>query len=147
MHTPSHIRSWLEAFLPAALAILIFGVSVSAASAATGAQRPNIVFILADDLGYGDIGAFGQTKIRTPNLDRLAAEGMRFTEHYSGNAVCAPSRCVLMTGKHPGHAWIRNNREVQPEGQPPLPAAEVTIAKVLKQRGYTTGAMGKWGLG
>ena len=115
--------------------------------ATTAWSGPNIIFILADDLGYGDIGAFGQTKIRTPNLDRLAAEGMRFTEHYSGNAVCAPSRCVLMTGKHPGHAWIRNNREVQPEGQPPLPAAEVTIAKVLKQTGYVCAAVGKWGLG
>jgi arylsulfatase A len=109
--------------------------------------RPNIIFILADDLGYGDIGAFGQTKIRTPNLDKLAAEGMRFTQHYAGNAVCAPSRCVLMTGKHPGHAWIRNNREVQPEGQPPLPDSEVTIAKKLKDAGYACAAIGKWGLG
>ena len=82
----------------------------SMAGDAKSAPRPNIVFILADDLGYGDLGCFGQQKIRTPNLDQLAAEGMRFTQHYSGNAVCAPSRCVLMTGKHPGHAFIRNNR-------------------------------------
>jgi arylsulfatase A-like enzyme len=109
--------------------------------------RPNIIFILADDLGYGDIGAFGQTKIRTPNLNKLASEGMRFTQHYSGNAVCAPSRCVLMTGKHPGHAWIRNNREVQPEGQPPLASSEVTIAEALKTAGYVCAAIGKWGLG
>lgn len=109
--------------------------------------RPNIIFILADDLGYGDIGAFGQTKIRTPNLDKLAAEGMRFTQHYSGSAVCAPSRCVLMTGKHPGHAWIRNNREVQPEGQPPMRAEEVTIAEALNGSGYVCAAIGKWGLG
>jgi len=119
----------------------------SSAAAPAAISRPNIVFILADDLGYGDIGAFGQTKIRTPHLDRMAAEGMRFTQHYSGNAVCAPSRCVLLTGRHPGHAWIRDNREVQPEGQPPLPANTVTIAKLLQQQGYVTAAMGKWGLG
>ena len=111
------------------------------------AHPPNIIFLLADDLGYGDIGAFGQKKIRTPHLDRMAAEGMRFTQHYAGNAVCAPSRCVLLTGKHPGHAWIRDNREVQPEGQPPLPANTVTIARLLKEQGYVTAAMGKWGLG
>jgi arylsulfatase A len=121
---------------------LVFGLGSFAAD-----RPPNIIFILADDLGYGDIGAFGQKKIRTPNLDRMAAEGMRFTQHYSGNAVCAPSRCVLLTGKHPGRAWIRDNREVQPEGQPPLPADTVTIAKLLQQRGYATAAMGKWGLG
>jgi len=74
--------------------------------------RLNIVFIIADDLGYGDLGCYGSTKIRTPNIDRLAADGMRLTRHYSGNAVCAPSRCVLMTGMHPGHAFIRNNRSV-----------------------------------
>ena len=109
--------------------------------------RPNIVFILADDLGYGDLGCFGQKKIRTPNLDKLADEGMRFTQHYSGNAVCAPSRCVLMTGKHPGHAFIRNNREAKPEGQYPIPADTVTIGKLLQAQGYVTGAFGKWGLG
>ncbi len=92
--------------------------------------------------------AFGQQKIRTPNLDKLAAQGLRLTQHYSGNAVCAPSRCVLMTGKHPGHAHVRNNSsEVQPEGQKPIPSEEVTIAELLKQRGYATGAFGKWGLG
>ena len=109
--------------------------------------KPNVVFILADDLGYGDLGCFGQKKIRTPNLDRLAAEGMRFTQHYSGNAVCAPSRCVLMTGKHPGHAFIRNNREAKPEGQYPIPADTVTLGKLLQAQGYVTGAFGKWGLG
>lgn len=109
--------------------------------------RANIVFILADDLGYGDLGCFGQKKIRTPNIDRLAAEGMKLTQHYSGNAVCAPSRCVLMTGMHPGHAYIRNNRETKPEGQFPIPANTVTLGKLLQQRGYVTGAFGKWGLG
>jgi arylsulfatase A len=111
------------------------------------ARQPNIVFIIADDLGYGDLGCYGQTKIRTPNLDRMAAEGLRLTQHYAGNAVCAPSRCVLMTGKHPGHAFIRNNRELKPEGQQPIPASEITMAEVFKAAGYTTGGFGKWGLG
>jgi arylsulfatase A-like enzyme len=110
-------------------------------------RRPNIVFIVADDLGWGDVGAFGQKKIRTPNLDRMAAEGMRFTQHYAGNAVCAPSRCVLMTGKHPGHAYIRDNRERKPEGQEPIPADTLTLAKLLARAGYATGGFGKWGLG
>jgi arylsulfatase A-like enzyme len=112
-----------------------------------GERKPNIIFLLADDLGYGDIGCFGQAKIRTPNLDRMASEGVRLTQHYSGNAVCAPSRCVLMTGLHPGHAFIRNNKSVPPEGQYPLPADTVTLAKLLKQVGYVTGGFGKWGLG
>ena len=106
-------------------------------------ERPNVVFILADDLGYGDVGCFGQTKIRTPNIDRLAAEGMKFIQHYSGNAVCAPSRCVLMTGRHPGHAYIRNNRERKPEGQEPLPEGTATLPRLLKSSGYATGGFGK----
>jgi arylsulfatase A-like enzyme len=110
-------------------------------------RKPNIIFFLADDLGYGDVGCYGQTKIRTPNIDRLATEGMKFTQAYAGNAVCAPCRCVLMTGKHPGHAVVRDNREIKPEGQFPLPANTVTLARVLKQQGYATGAFGKWGLG
>ena len=110
-------------------------------------RLPNIVFILADDLGYGDIGAFGQEKIRTPRLDQLAREGMRMVQHYSGNAVCAPSRCVLMTGMHPGHAIVRDNRQVKPQSQFPLPEGTVTLPKILKENGYATGAFGKWGLG
>lgn len=121
-------------------------------------RRPNIIFIIADDLGYGDIGPFGQKLIRTPNLDRMAAEGIRFTQHYSGNAVCAPSRCVLMTGLHPGHAFIRNNRQMEGrtpsrigkpdvEGQHPIPAETVTIPELLKSLGYVNGGFGKWGLG
>jgi arylsulfatase A-like enzyme len=102
---------------------------------------------MADDLGFTELGSYGQKKIRTPHLDKLAAEGMRFTACYAGNAVCAPSRCVLMTGKHPGHAYIRNNGEVKPEGQRPIPLSEVTIADLLKKEGYATGAFGKWGLG
>lgn len=108
---------------------------------------PNIVFILADDLGYGDLGCYGQKKIFTPHLNRMAAEGMRFTQFYSGTSVCAPSRSALMTGQHTGHTPIRGNKEVKPEGQSPLPQSALTIAEVLKQKGYTTGDFGKWGLG
>ena len=110
-------------------------------------RRPNIIFIMADDLGYGELGCYGQTKIRTPRIDQLAAEGIRFTQHYSGCPVCAPSRCVLMTGLHTGHSYIRNNREIKPEGQEPIPPETVTVAELLKEIGYTCGAMGKWGLG
>lgn len=127
--------------------LLLFLISIFASVSQGGDRKPNILFLLADDLGYGDIGAFGQTEIRTPNLDRLAAEGMRLTQHYSGNAVCAPSRCVLLTGRHPGHAIVRDNRELKPEGQFPLPADTLTLARALQQNGYTTGAFGKWGLG
>jgi arylsulfatase A-like enzyme len=113
----------------------------------TAERKPNVIFILADDLGYNELGSYGQKKIKTPYLDKIAKEGMRFTRNYSGNAVCAPSRCVLMTGKHPGHAFIRNNGELKPEGQRPIPVNEMTMAKVFKKEGYVTGAFGKWGLG
>ena len=109
--------------------------------------RPNIIFVLADDLGYGELGSFGQTMIRTPHLDRLAREGMRLTQHYSGNAVCAPSRCVLLTGRDPGSAFIRDNRSTPPEGQYPIPDSTVTLPERLRACGYATGAFGKWGLG
>ncbi len=131
---------------------LLFCLFASAATAADQ-RRPNIIFLLADDLGYGDIGAFGQKKIRTPNLDQLAKDGMRLTHHYSGHNVCAPSRCVLMTGKHPGHAYIRNNRGGMgqagggAEGQEPVPAGELKLPLTLKSLGYATGGFGKWGLG
>jgi arylsulfatase A len=144
MHTsgsrPHRLLTGLAAGLLVALGSLV-------GLAASKPPPPNIIFILADDLGHGDLGAYGQTKIATPNLDRLAAGGMRFTRHYSGNAVCAPSRCVLLTGRHPGHAWIRDNGEVQPEGQRPLPAGTPTLARLLQAHGYATGAFGKWGLG
>lgn len=116
-------------------------------------QPPNVVLILADDLGWGEIGCQGQEKIPTPNIDRLAAEGMRLSNHWAGAPVCAPSRCVLLTGKHPGHAVVRNNWEAggwgpdEPEGQFPLPDSEVTLAEVLSDHGYATGVIGKWGLG
>jgi arylsulfatase len=109
--------------------------------------KPNVVFILADDLGRAEVGAYGQEKIRTPSIDKMAAEGMRFTRFYAGSPVCAPSRCTLLTGKHTGHAYIRDNREIKPEGQTPIPAAEVTLAEMFKARGYDTAAIGKWGLG
>lgn len=115
------------------------------------ASQPNVVFILADDLGYGELGCYGQTKIRTPHVDRLAKEGMRFTQHYTGAPVCAPARCVLMTGLNLAHAEVRGNRDsgngrVFP-GQWPITDEAVTVAEVLKEAGYTTGAFGKWGLG
>jgi uncharacterized sulfatase len=110
------------------------------------ALPPNIVLIVADDLGYGDIGAYGQRTIQTPHLDRLAAEGMRFTHFYAGSTVCAPSRAVLMTGQHLGHQDIRGNREL-PIGQQPLPAERVTVAERLAAAGYDTALIGKWGLG
>lgn len=127
------------------------------------AIRPNIIFILADDLGYGDLGCYGQELIETPNIDALASAGMKFTQHYSGSPVCAPSRCVLLTGMHSGHAYIRGNDEWGDrgdvwdyrsmiadstlEGQRPLPAHTVNIASLLKSEGYATGMIGKWGLG
>jgi arylsulfatase len=114
-------------------------------------DRPNIIFIMADDLGYAELGCYGQKRIETPNIDRLAAEGMRFSDCYSGSAVCAPARCILLTGRHGGHAYIRNNSEVGEwdsfRGQLPLPAETFTVAELLKRRGYVTGAFGKWGLG
>lgn len=117
-------------------------------AAASGAQSripPNIVLVLADDLGYGDLGCYGQKLFATPHIDRLAAEGTRFTQAYAGAAVCAPSRCCLMTGKHTGHARIRNNRGRG--GRISLRAEDVTVASVLKKAGYRTGIVGKWGLG
>jgi len=108
--------------------------------------KPNIIFILADDLGYGDLGCYGQQQIQTPNLDRFADEGLRFTDAYAGATVCAPSRCVLMTGLHIGHARVRGLRPVYQPGAN-LEASDITIAEVLKDTGYTTGIIGKWGLG
>lgn len=114
---------------------------------------PNIVFIMVDDLGYGELGAYGQQKIRTPHLDGLAAEGMKFTRAYAASPVCAPTRASLLTGKHQGHAAIRGNKEQggfapeDREGQFPLPKSEITLAEVLKTAGYRTGLVGKWGLG
>lgn len=109
--------------------------------------KPNIIYILADDLGYGDLSCYGQRHFKTPNIDRLAREGMLFTQHYSGCPVCAPSRSSLMTGQTTGHTPIRGNKEWIPEGQWPLPSSSITIPEMLKTVGYTTGCFGKWGLG
>jgi arylsulfatase A len=114
-------------------------------------RKPNIIVILADDLGYGELGCYGQKRILTPDLDRMARQGMRFTDGYTGAPVCAPARCNLLTGKHAGHAFIRDNKEVGTwesfDGQLPLPAGTETIASLLKRAGYATGVFGKWGLG
>ena len=121
-------------------------IAVSSASshsdAAESADRPNIVFIMADDLGYGHLGCYGQEKIKTPNIDRMASEGTRFTQFYAGHCVCAPSRSTLMTGHHTGHTSVRVNG-----GGSPLLPEDVTVAEVLQQAGYTCGGFGKWGLG
>ncbi|WP_111709591.1 arylsulfatase [Lutibacter citreus] len=110
-------------------------------------SKPNIIYILADDLGYGDLSCYGQQKFSTPNIDKLASQGMLFTQHYSGSTVCAPSRSALLTGMHTGHTVVRGNKEIQPEGQYPIPDNTYTLAEVMKKAGYTTGAFGKWGLG
>src|SRR5690349_14810741 len=107
--------------------LITLALSLLTIPAAAASPRPNVIFILADDLGYGDLGCYGQTHIATPHIDALAAGGMRFTQFYAGNAVCAPSRCSLMTGLHPGHAFVRDNKELKTEGQLPLPAGTPTI--------------------
>ena len=141
--------------------LISFALAITfiAANNASAANQPNIILIMADDLGRGELGCYGQQKIKTPRIDELAAEGLRFTQFYAGSPVCAPSRCTLMTGKHTGNAAIRDNREKGPwtalaqkyepvfTGQEPLPDDEVTIAELLKARGYATAAIGKWGLG
>ncbi len=114
---------------------------------ACAADKPNFIFILSDDLAQGDLGCYGQELIRTPNLDRMAAEGTRYLQAYCGTAVCAPSRASFFTGLHSGHCPIRGNYELAPEGQLPLPAATVTIAEVAKAAGYATATFGKWGMG
>ncbi len=134
------------------IATIALAAIVSPSLAQKENVRPNIIYILADDLGYGDVGCYGQKYIKTPNIDRLASEGIRFTQHYSSAPVCAPARCCLMTGKHAGHAYVRNNFEIKDSsafkaGQIPLPDETETIAEMLKNDGYTTAIIGKWGLG
>ncbi len=139
------------ALLDGMIRFLIFLLTVS--SAVLAADRPNVVFIIADDLGWGEPGCYGQQKIPTPHIDQLAAQGTRFTQHYSGAPVCAPARCVLMTGRHLGHAEIRGNQQAKvkfpqfSEGQHPISAAVATLPDAFRKAGYATGAMGKWGLG
>lgn len=131
------------------LLALLFGAAPFSftQTARRNAQTPNVIFILADDLGYGDLGSYGQKLIQTPNLDRLAKEGMRFTQFYAGSTVCAPSRAVLMTGKHMGHVSIRGNAGRENMAAQTLPKDERTIAEVFKTAGYQTALFGKWGLG
>jgi arylsulfatase len=159
----------IKTYLPAGSICVLLGTGTFIAGCkqvpaySDSSQKPNIIFILADDLGYGDLGAYGQKKIETPNIDRLAATGMLFTQHYSGSPVCAPSRCILLTGLHSGHAQVRGNDEWSDrgdvwnyramiadstlEGQRPLRNGTVTIPMLLKKAGYVTGMSGKWGLG
>jgi len=134
------------------LSALVIALATSACQSGSAPETqketpPNIIYILADDLGYGDLGCYGQEKFTTPHLDQLAADGIRFTRHYSGSTVCAPSRSVLMTGLHTGHTPVRGNQEVKPEGQWPLADSVLTLAELMKEAGYVTGAFGKWGLG
>ncbi|MGH9309393.1 MAG: arylsulfatase [Vicinamibacterales bacterium] len=130
------------------LTLIVALLCVAAQRSAVGqrAARPNILLIHADDLGYGDLSAYGQSRFETPALDRLAREGTRFRQYYSGSTVCAPSRAALMTGFHTGHAWIRGNGRL-PEGDVPLRDQDVTVAEVLREAGYRTAIIGKWGLG
>ena len=126
---------------------ILFLAGCAAAASCAPKQQPNIVFILADDLGWGDLSCYGQQLFQTPNIDSLAAHGMRFTQCYSGTTVSAPSRSCLITGTHSGHTPIRGNLELDPEGQFPLPENAASLFRDFKAAGYTTGAFGKWGLG
>lgn len=146
-------------FVASFLLLAVFSCSIKKQTT----NKPNIIYILADDLGYGELGTYGQEKIETPNIDLLANAGMKFTQHYSGAPVCAPSRCVLLTGKHSGHAIVRSNdewgsrgnvwdyvsmiKDSTLEGQRPLPAGTITIGSLLQEAGYKTAVVGKWGLG
>lgn len=152
-------RDFLKAVGYGAAGMALSGCANTAQRTRSGTNRKktNIVYLIADDLGYAEVGCYGQKKIKTPNIDKLSTQGMKFTQHYSGNPVCAPSRCVLMTGKHSGHSQVRGNKQVGGKegwelgstigGQWPLKAGTVTVAGILKDAGYRTGAFGKWGLG
>lgn len=126
------VRAWL---------LLLAMGSMAPSLQVKTAKKPNIIYIMVDDLGYGDLSCYGQRKFQTPHLDQMAKEGIRFTSFYSGSTVCAPSRCALMTGRHTGHAHIRGN------GEHPLRDADFTLAEYCQQQGYRTGVFGKWGLG
>jgi arylsulfatase len=131
----------------AAVAIVVAACSAPGRGGTPTSQPPNVLLIITNDLGVGELGCYGQRTIRTPHIDALAREGVLFTNAYAGSCVCAPSRCTLLTGLHTGHAAIRDNKEIRPTGQQPLPAESVTLATLLGGRGYATGAVGKWGLG
>jgi arylsulfatase A-like enzyme len=134
MHIVSHL-------LRTGLLILVLQLSFKFEGSAAVSDRPNIIYIMADDLGWGDLGCYGQKRIQTPHLDQMATDGMRFTQVYAGSTVCAPSRSVLMTGLHTGHTRVRGNARI------PLQPEDLTVAEVLKADGYQTALVGKWGLG
>ena len=131
-------------FLFAAWSLCLAPFSVSTVAETT---KPNVIYIMADDLGYGELGCFGQTRIKTPEIDKLAQRGMRFTQHYAGTSVCAPTRCSLMTGLHTGHTYIRANSPGYPNAQTPIPEGTETVGKLMQRAGYRTACIGKWGLG
>jgi arylsulfatase A-like enzyme len=138
-------RCWRNCFAPRALSALLLNCLILlpfTAASAESAKRPNIVIILADDLGFGDVGCYGQQRIKTPSIDRLAREGMRFTDFYAGCTVCAPSRCVLMTGYHMGHCYVRGNAGQKDRSIQILRDQDVTVAEVLKKAGYATALCG-----
>lgn len=150
--TGYYIRIYMKKYLSKLELKLIYIVFILAVFGCNNKQiqtekKPNIIYILADDLGYGDLSFTGQQKFSTPNIDKLAKNGMFFTQHYSGSTVCAPSRSSLMTGQHTGNTFIRGNREINPEGQYPMNDSIITVSELLKSVGYITGAFGKWGLG
>jgi arylsulfatase A-like enzyme len=154
MHREYEYRRCLRAAAMGVLALFICGSAGISAPRGAARDQPNIIFIMADDLGYGDLGCYGQSVIKTPHIDKLAQEGLRFTQCYAGSTVCAPSRSVLMTGKHTGHTTVRGNfgkGGVQGlgggQGRVPLEQQDITVAEVLQQAGYRTGMTGKWGLG
>ena len=154
MHYKSDRWSFLKTVVIGILALFISGSVRAGIPEGSSQDRPNIIFIMADDLGYGDLGCYGQGVIKTPHIDRLAQEGLRFTQCYAGSTVCAPSRSVLMTGKHTGHTTVRGNFGTGGvrglgggEGRVPLRRQDITVAEVLKRAGYVTGMTGKWGLG
>ena len=136
-------REFLKNAGTLAAGLSLLGDGGRARGAASKALRPNIIYIMADDLGYGHLGCYGQKQIKTPNIDRMAAEGIRLTDHYAGSTVCAPSRSVLLTGLHSGHCYVRGNRPLPVEGNVPIPADSQTFGKVMQSVGYTTARIGK----
>lgn len=140
-------RQFLKHASIAPVALSLAGAPEAVLALGKQDRKPNIIFILADDLGYGDLGCYGQRQLRTPHIDRMAREGVRFTDCYSGATVCAPSRCSLMTGLHTGHCYVRGNMSGVTGQRVPLRPEDVTVAQVLKEAGYRTGIVGKWGLG
>ena len=144
-YTPDSIQRICQPFKIALGLPIVFGASCT--KKGEEPLKPNIIYIMADDMGYNDLACYGAPRIQTPNIDRMAAEGIRFTQHYAGTSVCAPSRSSLMTGQHTGHTPVRGNLQWEPYGQFPLPENTVTVASVLKNAGYKTALIGKWGLG